>query len=497
MRTCNALTTRLRHRVAVAAALAFLAAPLAFRSAHAAETSQAGDAKRRQTPGRAGAGAAKPATPPQLAATPLDAELLGVRMRVPAGSALRIDRTANPTYLLSEDSENPAWRLRIAGLRASRLGTTAKSQSEDYLAELKSKGERFTVLIDETRQIAGSDAHLFYISVPLEQGGNGISGSLIVPNGPNQYVVFSTLAVERDFASTRALLEACFATIEFTDRAARMEERATLLGRGEAFVASITPDALRATLAPDPTFYRMWKPDENGAAQEAGYFMVRVREGLRGEVDASRAVESLKAEELEPGLLVCIDARLIVNGDAAHTLDVQSRYYLSWDRSNELWSTRSTQRHRASERSTAQTGLRLAPTVGSPRAKIQLIRSTRDGVTRETQEWPVPPAYISQAELVVLGQLLPKRDSFNSIEFLDYAFDQRDERVPQRREIWSRTETGWKLVTQVGTSPDSLVQEFDKEGKRVRRVDPDGTVTERISLEDLRALWKSKGLPAD
>jgi hypothetical protein len=41
------------------------------------------------------------------------------------------------------------------------------------------------------------------------------------------------------------------------------------------------------------------------------------------------------------------------------------------------------------------------------------------------------------------------------------------------------------------------VQEFDKEGKRVRRVDPDGTVTERISLEDLRALWKSKGLPAD
>jgi hypothetical protein len=495
MGTSNAPTTRLRNRVAVAAALVFATAPIAFSPAHAAETQQEDKAAERQA--RDGTGAAKPTAPPQLAATPLDAELLGVRMRVPAGSALRIDRTGTPTYLLSEDSENPAWRLRIAGLRASRLGTTAKSQSEDYLAELKSKGERFTVLTDEPRQIAGNDAHLFYISVPLEQGGNGISGSLIVPNGPNQFVVFSTLAVERDFAATRALLDACFATIEFTDRAARMEERATLLGRGEAFVASITPDALRATLAPDPVYYRMWKPGESGSVQEVGYFMVRVREGLRGEVDASRAVDSLKAEEREPGLLVCIDARLVVNGDAAHTLDVQSRYYLSWDRSNELWSTRSTQRHRASERSTAQTGLRLAPTVGSPRAKIQLIRSTRDGVTRETQEWPVPPAYISQAELIVLGQLLPKRDSFDSIEFLDYAFDQRDERVPQRRETWSRTESGWKLVTQVGTSPDSLVQEFDKGGKRVRRVDPDGTVTERISLEDLRTLWKSKGLPAD
>lgn len=495
MRTSTAPTTRLRHRVTVAAALLFAGNPLLSPRCDAAGTAQAAPA----APSRPVDPAARTpsAAEPQLAATPLDAELLGVRMRVPAGSALRIDRTGNPTYLLSEDSENPAWRLRIAGLRASRLDTTARSQSEDYLAELKSKGERFTVLANETRQIAGSEAHLFYIAVPLEQGGNGISGSLIVPSGPNQYVVFSMLAVERDFPATRALLDACFKTIEFTDRAARMEERATLLGRGEALVASITPAALRATLSPDPTFYRMWKPDESGAPQEVGYLMVRVREGLRGEVDASRAVDSLKAEEREPGLLVCIDARLVVNGDAAHTLDVQSRYYLSWDRSNELWSTRSTQRHRASERSTAQTGLRLAPTAGSPRAKIQLIRSTRDGVTRETQEWPVPPAYLSQAELIVLGQLLPKRDSIDSIEFLDYAFDQRDERVPQRRETWSRTETGWKLVTQIGTSPDSLVQEFDKEGRRVRRTDPDGTVTERIELEDLRALWKSKGLPAD
>jgi hypothetical protein len=29
----------------------------------------------------------------------------------------------------------------------------------------------------------------------------------------------------------------------------------------------------------------------------------------------------------------------------------------------------------------------------------------------------------------------------------------------------------------------------------VRRVDADGTVTERIRLEDLRKLWNAKGLP--
>jgi hypothetical protein len=31
----------------------------------------------------------------------------------------------------------------------------------------------------------------------------------------------------------------------------------------------------------------------------------------------------------------------------------------------------------------------------------------------------------------------------------------------------------------------------------VRRVDIDGSVTELISLEDLRTLWKAKGLPVD
>ena len=41
------------------------------------------------------------------------------------------------------------------------------------------------------------------------------------------------------------------------------------------------------------------------------------------------------------------------------------------------------------------------------------------------------------------------------------------------------------------------MQEFDGKGKRVRRVDVDGSVTELIDLEDLRKLWKSKGLPVD
>jgi hypothetical protein len=431
----------------------------------------------------------------ELASVPLEAELLNFSMKVPVGTAVRVERGPSPSYLLAEASDNPSWRVRAAGLRASRPGTTAQSQCAEFLGELKAKGQEFTLLVDEPRSIAGRQAHLFYIAVPIEGGGSGISGTLMVPTGPDQYLVFSLVALESGFARTRALLDKSFATISVVDKSAAIGERAGLLGRGEAVVASITPEALRATITREPLFYRMWKPDEKGEPQEVGYVIIRVREGKRGEVDASKAPESLKGEEADPGLLATVDARVIVNNDASHTLDVQSRYFLVWDRSSEAWSIRSTQRHRASSRSSAQTGVRAAPTTGAPRPTVRVISASRDGMTREPVEWPVPPAYLSQAELVVLGQLLPRKETIQSVEFLDYAFDQRDLKLPQRRETWSRTATGWKLETRIGSSPDVLVQEFDKDGVRVRRVDPDGTVTERIRLEDLRTLWNAKGLP--
>lgn len=452
--------------------------------------------------GQSNAASAPKPTPTQasddgLAPTPLEAELLGFRMRVPVGTAVRVERGAPSSYLLNEESENPRWRIRATALRASRLGTTARSQCDDYIAELRTRGQEFEILVSEERAIDGRTAHLFYLSVPLAEGDRGISGVLMVPSGPDDYLVFSILALGDGFDATRALLDRSFASIALADRREELDERAGLLGRGEAIVASFTPERLRATIASDPRFFRMWRPDADGKPQEVGYVIIRVREGQRGEVDGSADPRGLKGPEAEKGLLATVDARVIVNNDASHTLDVESRYFMTWDRLSESWSVRSTQRHRSASRSSAQTGIRTPTSAGSPRPVIRVISATRDGVTREPQDWAVPPAYISQAELVVLGQLLPRKDSVQTVEFLDYAFDQRDERLPQRRETWSRTESGWRLETRIGSSPDKLVQEFDQDGVRVRRIDPDGTVTERITLAELRKLWRAKGLPVD
>ena len=39
-----------------------------------------------------------------------------------------------------------------------------------------------------------------------------------------------------------------------------------------------------------------------------------------------------------------------------------------------------------------------------------------------------------------------------------------------------------------------ITQEFDDQGRRIRRIDGQGTITERMSAQDLRQLWRSKGL---
>jgi len=418
-------------------------------------------------------------------------------MRLPSGTSVRIDRSSGTSYLLSDASDAGSWRIRVSTLQASRADTTAKSQCDDYLAELTRRGEPFAPLLEEPRTIDGRDAHIFYIAVPLEGGGRGISGTLVVPRGPDDYLVFSILATDSEFAKTKALLDRAFATARISDPARIAEERIGLAERGARVLGGFNAEALRTAIRADPVVYRMWRPDAQGQPKELGYLVVRVREGARGEVDASRDARTIKGDDAEKGLLATVDARMIVNDDPTHTLDVQSRYHVSWDRSGESWSIRSTERQKRASRSSAQTGLRLAPSTGAPRPKLTVITASRDGMTREPQEWAVPPNYISQAELVVLGHLLPKSPDAEPVEFIDYAFDQRDEKLPQRRERWSRAADGWRLETRSGGEPGVLVQEFDRSGLRIRRTDPDGTVTERIELDTLRALWKSKGLPVN
>lgn len=411
---------------------------------------------------------------------------------------MRVESNPTTNYLLSEGGASPSWRVRVAMLTASRAGSTPESQCKSYLDDLSAKGQKFKTLLDEASSFGGAPAHMVYLEVPLETGGNGVTGTVVVARGPDTYLVFSILVVHSEYARAQQVLRAMLETLTLREMGAVALAKRDLLVKGAEIIGGFSEDRLRATLSDAPRCYRMWRPGPDGAQKDFGYTIVRVREGKRGEVDASREASKLRGEDAAAGLFAMVDARVVVGDDATHTLDVQSRYFMTWDRSSEAWSIRSTERHRRASRSSAQTGVRAAPSAGRPRATIDVIQASLDGTTREPLSWPVPPAYISQAELIVLGQLLPRALApQSSIEFSDYAFDQRDAKLPQRREVWTSTDTGFKLETRFGNAPAALTQEFDRDGVRTRRVDLDGTVTERVALDELRALWKSKGLPVD
>ena len=54
----------------------------------------------------------------------------------------------------------------------------------------------------------------------------------------------------------------------------------------------------------------------------------------------------------------------------------------------------------------------------------------------------------------------------------------------------------WVLTTRPLLEADPISQIFDAQGTRLKRIDGDGTVTERIEPAALRRLWQSKGLLA-
>ncbi len=442
-----------------------------------------------------------PPKPTNGTAPVFDAPELGLRFTPPLGAVMRAEPlTKGVSYSIADSATDPKWRLRIVSLEASRSGTTPESQIADYLALAKQSTPLLTVLRDEALTLGGfaggppPENRLLLLSVPLEGGGHGIAGQFVIARGEEHFIVFSLLADGPSFAALeRSLVQSLQSAIvrPLSDVAF---EKVELLARGVQLIARMDATAMRALVKDETRFSRVYKGLPSGEEREIGYMSTRIQEGPRGAIDPSRDPKQFDGEDLEVGLLVVVDARAIVDGNAKHTVDVQSRYWLAWDASSEAWSVRSTERQGAASRSKAQTGIRSAQSTGNPAPEVQVINASSQGMTREPSVWPVPPAYLSQAQTLVLGKLLPRDGSFEG-EFADYAYDPRESRIPQRKEMWKRSANGWTLETRIAGNNGVLTQEFDAQGERVKRIDFDGTITVAIAPEALKSLWKSKGLP--
>lgn len=430
----------------------------------------------------------------------VEIEGLGVRIKPPQ-PAFGKSETVNGVlrYEIVDGGESPRWWMRMQTLISSRAGLTAADQVKAYLEALTKNGKAFTVRLDEalTPEGASGEGRLVIIESPLPEGGSGMSGWAIVPNGEDRYLVASIVASRSTYDEAMPLLKECFGGMRLISSDAIVAERRERIDRGTA-ILRFSESTLRGALQDEPLLFRVYrlnKPDDASDDSEIGWMTVRAIEGLRGEVDGTRKAETLEAEERDPGLMVIVQAKTIIDGDAANIVDTESRYWVSWTRDSEVWSIRSTQRQREASRTTGQTGVRTPPRHGDPRPILRVINPVG---TTDPLEWAVPPNYLSQAELIMLGRLLPKDDE-KPAPFASYAFDPKTNGLPQRLDELRRNDDGtWTLETRIGAAPVPLIQTFDAKGNRTKRVDVDaaGTiVTERIGVDALKALWQRKGLP--
>jgi len=206
------------------------------------------------------------------------------------------------------------------------------------------------------------------------------------------------------------------------------------------------------------------------------------------------------------GLMVEVIAKMFVDGDSAHTVDIQSRFWQAWDRGAESWSTVSTERRAGASHTLGQTGWRARAMStneqGSVLTVINSLAHSSNGAdplkSRTPTEWEVPEVgYLNQAELVLLGALLPRDGSMDG-EYSFYCYDTRSNRLPQRVDRWTPdpdSKGRYTLTSRASVESPEFKQLFGSTGERLRRIDADGLVTEVIEHADLLRLWKSKGLP--
>lgn len=195
--------------------------------------------------------------------------------------------------------------------------------------------------------------------------------------------------------------------------------------------------------------------------------------------------------------MVHVAARVVADAKRGVYDDSDALYWMAWDQSSETWSVTATRKQGEAEQSENELGVRETRGAGSPAPKLTVIKQSAE-TGNVPYEWEVPEGYLSQALGWLVGRLLP-RDANQPQEYAYYFYvaSYLNPKVYQRIDRWAPSNddpTQWVLTTQLTTDSQPFISIYGRDGALVRRTHSDGTVTEPIGLEELRRLWKSKGL---
>ena len=428
---------------------------------------------------------------PGLDPTPLAAEALGLTMYLPAGAIVNTQSSDQAISYLVSDAEG-TWSLRVSNLSPAVPDPTAEALAGEHLKAIQATGRPHEIIANEPRMIGSTRGRLLYLRQILDDQKQLVNGWLILPNSPRTFVILTIVMTPDQYPRLRPIFEACFDSIQLRSVQDVRQQREARFATGRAIIGTLTPDKLRSVRG-ERVWYRIYRKGASARPAddtEVGFLTIRCIEAMRGELTPERSSNSFTGMETQRGLTVLIEARAIIDAETQRYLDVDGRYWMAWDRTTEAWSIRQTHRAGSAAQTTAETGVR-------DRATLNVIHSSKEQRTREPAVYTIPDlAYLSQPEIFLLGRLLP-RDGSVSGEMTFYFYDSKSRRIAERIDSWERARDGsghWVLTSQPMLEARVITQVFDARGRRIRRIDGQGTITERIEPEDLRRIWRSKGL---
>lgn len=468
----------------------------------------------------AGAGLALPAaaqtgtkTPPAVVTfekKPFRMETVGLTMQVPEGASVETTSagTSSTTRIVPADA---LWVMNIQTPRTTNENLSTVQVMDDLADKiLKLMGEVLdptgkvlglpgrVIERTETLRIGDRDASRFYAELtPANTGVAVVNAYTVFKLTESQFVTFELLVPKAEFDKARAVYETLVATVRFEDTDALATSRQAAVNTGLALFQALAPETIDQIIKAQPERWdRLYRPTGTGIdadADEVAYRRTRFSRGKRGELDPRKPAAQYNATDRAEGYLVRIDSRFLQKpGSVDQTIgDTMGIFWMSPDRSEEVWTVRQTIKQGAAASTFVETGVRkdkaLTVTVHGDGMQDKTLRPLIEG-----------DGYVSRVEFFLLPSLLVR--SKTPADFGFFCFQSESSRVRLRRDSLEpdpQRPGSWILTTRQHEDADPQVSRYDDKGRLQSATLPDGAVWEPIEFARLVQLWRRKNLPMD
>ena len=355
----------------------------------------------------------------------------------------------------------------------------------------------------------------FYALLPANFGNaNVIKGVAVFQPLPDQFAFFELTCTDKQFEAARPIFELIIASSVFEDPAARASARRDAVAAGQRLLAKFTAADLEAALPPTEQTYRLHRPvssGDPGDSEELGFRSVRFWKGKKNELDPAQPVRGDNPD----GFLLTIEARLFnkltPGSNRYQIVDTQARYFMTLDRSEELWSVRTSVREGggqptagsapkdkpAGKAASAAKAARTVNEVGARSGVSASISVTQSGLPAKSIEPSISgDGYLSQLESFLLPRMLVL--SGLEIETGFYTYRSDSESIALRRDSATRDPAqagAWTVATRFREGDLPQVSLFRDNGDLITATLPDGRLWEAATAQQLISLYKKKNLP--